>query len=221
MPGSGDSERTRRDVLKATAAVGVSAAATSTAASGSSGWNPVSDGSIESATDAGEILRAGDVYAPEATVDGDASMPTGQDLLERLTADGLLESASFDELPTEDLSTAGPEGVYKFTDGEVTNLGFRLQTEYGQLTVLFTTNAPPLAQLTTSNGSRVLYGTKDFETFSVEMRGLDDGLATPKAGSCPDCYCSGYPCCSTCIETRLVCEELYDGECTIVTNCAC
>ena len=214
MSDTDDADKTRRDVLKAAAVVGATARAVSMPAAASTGWTAVGDRSIDYSLAPSEPITASGMVRADGPT---RAVETGQRLVESLAADGLLESATLDALPTGEFTAGGADGVY-----HVTNLGFRLQTSEGQLTLVFSTDSAPLARFTPAEGGQVLYGTKDFETFTRELQTFNGGSIRPQAGSCRGCSCSGYPCCSTCYpETRLVCEDEYNGDCIISTNCAC
>lgn len=227
MPGSNGPNKTRRDVLKATATLGVTAAATSLPASASGEWTQVNDRSIDYAASPAEIIADTGMLRSTA---GSRAVENGERLVEMLADDGLLDEATLDALPTGPFTEATSEGIYHVTNGKVTNLGFRVQTSEGPLDVVFTENASPLAALRT-DGKRVLYGTADAESYTRRVRDLDTSSDRAGLGSggiqygtcggeyCPDCDCNQVECSGQ--VGQIICGSCFGNDCLLTRGDCC
>lgn len=223
-------DRTRRQVLKATAAAGAAAAASSvSAAADTGGWSVLSDETIDYTATPTEIVGSSGLVG---TTDEPLAAERGDMLVERLASEGLLETASLDELPSGPVSETTAEGVYHITDGTVTNLGFSVQTDRGTLDVVFTETAPPVAALTT-DGKQLLYGMRDGSYVEI-TREFDespeiaaDGSGTLNVTGCtvnsdcdPPCDCEMISCTGS-TNRQIVCSSCVYGECKLTVGGCC
>lgn len=219
-------DRTRRDVLKATATLGATAAATSLPASAAKEWAPVADQSVDYGASPESIIADTGMLRSTGV---SAAVEKGERLVEMLAEDGLLEAATLDALPTGSFSETASEGIYHMTNGKVTNLGFRVQTSEGALDVVFSENASPVAALW-KDDEQVLYGTADGESYTRRVRefGTSDqsqlGSDAIQYGTCCGEYCPGCDC--SAIECngqtgQITCGSCFYCDCVLTKGDCC
>lgn len=220
-------DRTRRSVLKATAAAGAAAAATSVPGAAGSGHAVIDHPSVDYTASPVEIVEsAGLLSTPGAS----RSLASGQQLAQRLAAEGIFEEATLDTLETGQLSRSRSEGIYHLSNGDVVNLGFRVQTDRGPVDVVYSAHSAPIAALWTDE-KRVLFGPspeggyKKIETSLTDSTaGVDDVISAAECetnSDCrPDCDCEEIGCTGG-TNRQSVCSSCVFGECQLTTGGCC
>lgn len=160
-------------------------------------------------------------------IDVPESVATGTGLLSRLAADGLLESASIDDLPTGELSES-KEGVYRVVNDGVVNVGFRQQVQGGTVDIVFGEDTVPIAKFHPEDGrTPVLYGSRDGRTIE---RIDPDQTGRELSNNTSSFYCEDSLDCDPCECTLLlcgysyksiVCGGCYKNECVTTSKCTC
>lgn len=153
---------------------------------------------------------------------------TGQTLLDQLAADGLLKTASLDELPVFNDRVNRDGKVHYLGDSGSKEIAFTMSTSKGRLQVTFGQHSIPSAILTPNDGgSPIAYSTTDGENY--EQKELDITVSQDSdASTMAECSCSGCDCMSNwCVDgywpksKKQTCASCLDGECVFTNKCGC
>jgi len=167
-----------------------------------------------------------DVATAERRVEAEANQ-----LLNRLAADGLIDDASADALPSHKMTTSTTTGVLRLVRDEIGYTVFVLHSDEGRVEVTLPDEGTPYAMLSPVNGdTKEMYQlaqSGSYERIETSLSAFNPDASTSDATTmaCSPDTCTGCECVSgsRCLlkAQRTVCNTCEDGDCISTASCGC